>query len=131
MKTILDKGDYEALVLRALRHYLIDQDPGIEVDGKVRVDVVRLNATGPRHMVEILFREDARPGGVFGWRFPATEADDSGASWETAPRGEKQADVWATAFVLPNFIEELEAVGYGLPKEYDPDGITWVGDYQP
>ncbi len=134
----LTKSAYEGAVLASLRRYLIEQDPGLRYDGKITVEEVRLDTSGSVHMLEILFRDDARPRCLFGWRFPATEADadalegvEHPALWEEGVRGPEQADVWANAIVSTNLEEEVEAEGYGLPAECDPDGVTWFGDYLP
>jgi hypothetical protein len=138
MRARLSKGEYEALVVRTLRHYLIERDSGLRYDGKIQVEDVRLDTSGPEHMLELLFRDDARPECLFGWRFPATEADSDALegiehadAWEEGLRGHEQAEIWAGTFVLTNFEEQIEAVGHGLPPECDPDGVTWVGDYKP
>jgi hypothetical protein len=87
-------------------------------------------------MLEILFRDDARPECLFGWRYPATEADsdalegvDHPDTWEKSLRGAEQAEIWAVTFILTHFEEQIEAAGYGLPPECDPDGVTWVGSF--
>ena len=131
METRLNKAEYETHVLQTLRHRLIEQDPRVEGDGQLVVVDIRLDTSEPKHMVEMLLWDATRPERIFGWRFPATEADDSGVPWESAPRGREQAEAWAQAFILTNLAEELEAVGYGLPSEYNPNGITWFGDYKP
>lgn len=138
MSAKLTKREYEDHVVRALHRYLIERDPGISYDGKISVDAIRLDPSDPQHMVELLFRDGARPWCIFGWRFPATEADESphtGVSrptpWETGLRGPEQAEIWASTFVLTNFVEEVEAVGFGLPPECEADSVTWVGDYKP
>lgn len=135
----LTKSEYEDLVVRTLRHYLIERDPVLHYGGKVRVQDVRLDTSGPEHMLEILFRDDARPRCLFGWRFPATEADSDALEegiehpdpWEKGLRGPEQAEIWAGTFVFTNFEEQIEAAGHGLPPECDPDGVTWVGEYRP
>ncbi len=138
MRLRLTKTEYESLVLKKLHLRLIEQDPGLRYDGKIRVQDVRLETLEPDHLLEILFRDEARPRCLFGWRFPATEADAAAlegfehrARWEEGVRGPEQAEVWANTIVLTNFEEEIEAVGYGLPSECDPGDVTWVGDYKP
>ena len=134
----LTKSAYEAEVLAALRRYLIEQDPGLRYDGKITVEEVRLDTDLPVHMLEILLRDAARPRCLFGWRFPATEADvdalegvEHPALWEEGVRGPEQAEIWAGTFVRTNFEEEIEAAGHGLPSECDPESITWIGVYLP
>src|SRR5215210_4442057 len=98
----LTKTEYESLVLKTLHLRLIEQDPGLRYDGKIRVQDVRLATLEPDHMLEILLRDKARPRCLFGWRFPATEADadaqegvERPARWEEGVRGPKQAEGWA------------------------------------
>ena len=138
MGSNLTKSAYEGVVLVTLRRYLIEQDPGLRHAGKITVEEVRLDTSGPAHMLEILFRDDARRRCLFGWRFPATEADADAlerveypALWEEGVRGSEQAEIWAGTFVRTNLEEEIEAAGHGLPSECDPESITWVGAYQP
>ncbi len=133
----LTKSEYENLVVQRLHHYLIERDRGLFYDGKIRVEDIRLDASGPQHMLEIFFRDDARPRCLFGWRFPATELDtdvlegvEHPDPWEKGLRGSEQSEIWAGTFVLTNFEEQIEAAGLGLPTDCDPDGITWVGDYK-
>ena len=138
MEPRLTKSAYEGVVLAALRRYLIEQDPGLRYEGKITVEGVRLDTSGPVHMLEILFRDDARPRCLFGWRFPATEVDTDAlegvehpALWEEGVRGPEQAEIWAGTFVMTNFEEQIEAAGHGLPSECDPESITWIGAYLP
>jgi hypothetical protein len=130
MEPRLTKTEYESLVLRALHRRLIEQDPGLRYDEKIRVEDVRLDTSRPEHMLEILFRDDARPRCVFGWRFPATNIDQADPE-SMVPWGPEQAEIWANTFVLTNFEEQIQAAGLGLPSECDLDSITWVGDYKP
>jgi hypothetical protein len=84
----LTKSEYERVVIDALRHYLIERDSERRYEGKIRVEDIRLDTSVPEHMVEILFRDDARPECLFGWRYPATEADSD------ALEGIEHADAW-------------------------------------
>jgi hypothetical protein len=135
----LAKEEYEGLVVQTLRRSLIEQDPGLRYgDRKITIEDVRLDTSGATHMLEILLRDEARPGCLFGWRFPATEADSDELQgvgdpdrWKEGLRGPEQAEIWAGTFVVTNFVEEIEALGYGLPAECDPHAITWFGDDKP
>jgi hypothetical protein len=137
----LTKNEYEGLVLKALHRSLIDRNHGIRFEGKILVEEIRLDASrapSEASMLEILFRDEERPRCLFGWRFPATDADadaldgfEHRARWEEGVRGPEQAEGWANSIVLTNFEEKIEAVGYGLPAECDPRDITWVGAYKP
>jgi len=134
----LTKSEYENLVVQRLHHYLIERDRGLLYDGKIRVEDIWLDASRLVHMLEILFRDDARPRCLFGWRFPATELDsdvwegvEHPDPWEKGLRGPEQAEIWAGTFAITNFEEQIEAADLGLPTDCDPDGITWVGCYKP
>jgi hypothetical protein len=43
----------------------------------------------------------------------------------------QHAEFDAETFVLTSFVEQIGALGYGLPAECDPDEITWVGKCRP
>jgi hypothetical protein len=136
MGTQLTKSQYEGTVLRTLRHHLMKPGWEISYDGKIRVEAIELDTSGQASMLEILFRDDARPECLFGWRYPATEADSDALEsvehpepWEKGLRGTEQAEIWALTFVLTHFEEQIEAAGYGLPAECDSEGVTWVGSY--
>ena len=137
----LTKYEYEGLVLKALHRSLIERDHGLRFEGKILVEEIRLDAyraPSDASMLEVLFRDETRHGCLFGWRFPATDADadalegfEHQARWGEGVRGPEQAENWANTIALTNFEEEIEAVGYGLPSECDPGDVTWVGDYKP
>lgn len=119
-------------MLRTLRHHLTERDAGLRYDGKILVEDVRLDASGPEHMLEILFRDDACLKYLFGWRYPATEADSDALEegiehldlWEKGLREPEEAEIWASTFVLTNFEEQIEAAGHGLPPECDSEVIS-------
>lgn len=134
----LTKTEYEREVVDKLRFYLVERGWDIRHRGnKIVVEDVRLDGPGAVRMIAIFFREETRTECLFGWRYPATEADSDAmdddverpAPWEEGLRGAEQAEVWAVTFVLTHFQEQIEALGHGLPSECDPDGVTWVGDY--
>ena len=87
----LTKSEYEGVVLATLREYLIEQDPGLRYDGKFTVEGIRLVTSGPAHMLEILFRDDARPRCLFGWHLPATEKDADTLEGVEHPAGGRRA----------------------------------------
>jgi hypothetical protein len=135
MEVELNKAEYEAHVLGLLKDRLLGKDPRIEGDGTLKVEDVRLNTReGPYHLIEVFIRDSTRPECLFGWQFPATEADveDDPTPWAGVPggRGPEQAEVWAHAFALTRLQEQLEAEGYGLPDKCEPSdaGITWISD---
>lgn len=133
----LTKTEYERRVVDTLRHYLVEEGQDVRHEGnRIAVEEVRLERSGVVPMVEIMFREESRPRCLFGWRFPATEADSDSidpyverpAPWEEGLRGAEQAEIWAGTIALTNFVEQIEAVDLGLPPQCDPEGVTWVGD---
>ncbi len=131
MGSRLTVREYEDLVVGALRRHLIEETRWLRSEGwLIRVEDVGLSTSERERMLVILFRDDARPGCLFGWRFPSNderEADpEAKRSW-----GLPQAEVWAGTIVLTNFVEQIMAEGLGLPSECDPERTTWVGCYKP
>ena len=123
--------EYEGLVLDWLRRHLAEELLRLRIGGwGLRVEDVRLETSGHERMLAILLRDEARPECLFGWRFPSNDRSETDPearrSW-----GPEQAEVWANAIVLTNLEEEIMAVGYGLPSECAPEGVTWFGDYLP
>lgn len=130
MERRLTLGEYEDVMVRTLRYYLIEKGEISSVE-KIQVEEIRLNTSEPHHMLEIFFRDDGRPECLFAWRYPVTDLetpDDSAAIISSSP---EQAKANAETFVLMSLIEQIEAVDMGLPAECDPEGITWVGKYSP
>jgi hypothetical protein len=127
----LAKSEYESLVVQTLRYYLIERDPGLVCDGKIRVENVRLDTSGPVHMLEIFFRDDARPRCLFGWRFPATESDADALEgvepdpWEKGHREAHDAGVITGAGIEAWLEWEAEAFRYGV----DPDVHSAAGNF--
>ena len=75
---------------------------------------MELDLSGREHEVVILLRGLNRPGCLSGWRIPAVEphADPMGPeSWTTV--------VWA------NLEGDLQAIGYGLPRNCSSGVLTW------
>ena len=79
----MQNAEYERIVLRELRHILME--PGGQTEslerptathGGVRVEEVRLDASGPEHEIVLLFRDLARSRCLFGYRIEALEAPD-------------------------------------------------------
>jgi hypothetical protein len=131
MESGLTVREYELLVVSWLRQHLVEELGWLRDQGwMIWVEDVRLDVSEHERTVTILFRDDARPRCLFGWRFSSNderETDpDARRSW-----GPEQAEVWAGTIVLTNFEEQIVAEDLGLPSECDPEGITWVGRYQP
>lgn len=101
-----------------------------DVGRAIRVEDVRLEVSEDERMLSVLFRDEARPGCLFGWRFPSNDRSETDPearrSW-----GPEQAEAWAGTIVLTNLEEEILAEDLGLPSECDTEGVTWFGDYQP
>ena len=80
----------------------------------VRVESVELDVSRREHEVVILLRDLNRPGCLFGWRTPAIE-----------PQADPMdPELWTTV-VWANLEEDLQAIGYGLPRSCSPGVITW------
>jgi len=131
MESGLTVREYEGLVLGWLRQHLQERLSWLRSEGwMIWVEDVRLDVSEHERVMTILFRDGARPQCLFGWRFPSNDTEETDpearGSW-----GPPQAEVWAGTIILTNFEEQIMAEGLGLPPECDPEGITWVGRYQP
>lgn len=132
----IEREAYERRVLAMLRRELIDRDPGLEHGGnRIVVEDVRLEESVWPHRVHILFREEARPWCLFGFTANAVEngkdTDPTSDTIDIDPSlGYSEPKEWANIFVVTLFEEQVEALGYGLPEDCDPEGITWVDDYR-
>jgi hypothetical protein len=72
MEAGLTVREYEALVLSWLRHHLTEEHKRLRGEGwMIQVEDVRLDVSERERMLVILFRDDARPQCLFGWRFPS------------------------------------------------------------
>jgi hypothetical protein len=121
---------YEGEVLGWLRKHLVETLSWLRREGwMIRVEGVRLDVSEDERMVVILFRDEARPQCLFGWRFPSNDEEETDPEVRRA-WGPPQAEAWVS-IVLTNFEEQIMAEGHGLPSECDPESITWVGDYKP
>jgi hypothetical protein len=123
------KESYEQRLLteaRALlmREWTVEPDDGSAytrrgVSEHGSVDDVGLDGEGPDTALVVLFRCDARPGRVFGWRVPV---------WPTSPPDDPdEGTPEGSAFILSVNLPELIDHPDRLPA-YDPDarGITWI-----
>jgi hypothetical protein len=118
----LERAEYEDRVLAWFERYVLAGDPGISHRGnEIYIEDVRLEKPGTgESLVIILFRESSRPECLFGRRAPAVEPG-YGAQGFHGP------EVWA-GLVWTHLEEDVMAVGYGLPDECDPGGVTWIGE---
>lgn len=132
----IERETYERRVLAALWAELVERDPGLEHAGNgIVVEDVRLEKSEWPHRVHILFREESRPRCLFGLTALAVEKgrdpDPTSDTIVIDPSlGYSEPEEWASVFVVTRFMEQVEAVGYGLPEECDPEGITWVDDHR-
>jgi hypothetical protein len=131
MRDEITVSEYEGLVLGVLRRELMEEPSWLRSEGyMIRVEDVRLDAAERERMAVVLFRDEARPRCLFGWRFPSNDESETDPD-ARRPWGLPQAEVWAGTIVLTNFEEQIVAGDLGLPSECDPGGITWVGAYKP
>jgi len=82
---------------------------------RVFVEDVRLDAAGPEHALIVLLRDGSRPGCLFGWRWPM------GPEWSDA----SLEDPYFPAMIATANLGESLIGGPGLPRECDPETITW------
>ena len=128
----IPREEYEQRVLRKLRQELMEGEPFVEEGGRIKIEDVRLDTSGPLHKVHILFREVARPECLFGYWFEAVE-------WEKESEDPVVLDPqegcwgpesWAGTMIVTNFEEQIDAAGFGIPSDCDPEIITWVNGHQ-
>ena len=132
-----DREDYENRVVAALRDEFVEHDAGLDFRGKkIIVEDVKIDRSAPRHLVHILFREESRLECLFGFSEIAVEGE-----WEPDPSTDAIVidpaegysggpEQYASIYVATYFMEQVEAVGHGLPPDCDPEEITWVTDYR-
>ena len=102
---------------------------------RVTVERVEIDGSGLPRRVSILFREESRPGCLFGFQCVAVEPE-----WDPDPssdaividptQGYWKPEEWAGVLVSTYFMEQVEALGHGLPPECDPETVTWVTGYR-
>jgi hypothetical protein len=136
------RKDYEERVLATLRREFIEDAPKLEGDAAlthkgnlVTVEEIGIDASEPRRRVYFLFREESRPECLFGFHWVAVEME-----WDPDPSSEEITidpskgywgpEVYASTLVATYFMEQVEALGHGLPPDCDSEGITWVTGYR-
>jgi hypothetical protein len=103
MEAGLTVREYEDLVLSWLRHHLTEEHKRLRSEGwMIQVEDVRLDVSERERMLVILFRDDARPQCLFGWRFPSNDTEETDPEVRSS-RGPEQAEIWANTFDLTNF----------------------------
>ena len=93
---------------------------------------VRLETRASPHRVQMLFREVARPGCLFGFRATAVGDEEEPAAYPIvlgAEGGYWGPEEWASTIVVTHFEEQVAAFDLGLPPDCDPDATTWVNGY--
>ena len=127
---------YERRGVETLRREYIEADPDLTHEGNpVTVEGVEIDGSGLPRRVSILFREEFRPGCLFGFQCVAVEP-----KWDPAPSSETIVidpsqgywgpEGWAGVLVSTYFMEQVEALGHGLPPECHPETVTWVTGYR-
>lgn len=132
----ISRKTYERRVVEMLCKEYIEAHPDLTHRGN-RVTVERVEIAGsslPRR-VSILFREESRPECLFGFQCVAVEPEwDPDPSSDTIVIDPSQGywgpEEWAGVLVSTYFMEQVEALGHGLPPACDPETITWVTGYR-
>jgi hypothetical protein len=94
--------------LSALRDAKEDELARLEIES---VEVAEDDDNGVH--VAVLFRDPARPGRRFGWRW----------SWTDRPKPDEVA--FAAGVLAVNLEEDIVSEQYGLPEVCADDGVTW------
>ncbi len=105
----------------------------MEEGGRIKIEDVRLDTSGPLHQVHVLFREVVRPECLFGYWAEAVEWEEQSSEDPIVldpVEGYWGPEDWAGTILVTNFEEQVEALGLGLPPRCDPEGITWVNGYR-
>lgn len=116
-------------MLEGLRGYFLNRDePYRSVHGNVeqcvRVGSVELDVSGEDHEIVILMRGLRRPECVFGRRQPAVEPGDLEETLRHFDSLRDAAEIYVTIF-WAGIEGDIQAIGYGLPKECTPGVINW------
>jgi hypothetical protein len=102
--------EYEAL--RLARERFLGWRPG-----EAEVTDIRLDGKHPETLLVVVFTHRARPGCVFGFRFPLElgELDDHSVD-----------PAMAVEISVINADEKIDAVDLGLPRDCQVGQVTWV-----
>ncbi len=116
-------------MLEGLRSYFLNRDePYRSVHGNVeqcvRVESVDLDVSGEDHEIVILMRDLKRPECVFGRRQPAVEPGDFEETLRHFDSLRDAAEICVT-ISWAGIEGDIQAIGYGLPKECTPGVINW------
>ena len=88
--------------------------------GEVTVEDVGLDGSYPDTAVVVIVRDQSRPHCRFGFRIPLWAEGTPNPHWHTP-----EELAWRTMLGLE---EMIQPIGWGLPDECDPQGITWAYD---
>ena len=118
---------YEQRVLIWLRQELGEYPPaGPSGKGIIVEDIHLEKGESEGDDIVILFREAERPHCLFGFRMFAREPVAPGQQWKEKEDPEGRAPIGHGTVIYGNLMEQLQAADMGLPKDCDPDGITWI-----
>jgi len=132
----ISRENYERRVVETLRQEYVEADHNLTHKGnRVIVERVEIDGSGLPRRVSILFREESRPGCLFGFQCTAVAPewylDPSSDTVVVDPsQGYWRPEEWAGVLVSTYFMEQVEALGHGLPPECDPETVTWVTGYR-
>jgi hypothetical protein len=129
----IKRDEYERRVLCKLREMLLEEESLVEREGRIEVEDVRLDTSGPLHQVHILFRDPSRPECLFGYWAEALEEETDPLSDHIVLnplKGYWGPEDWANMIIVTHFEEQVDAVGLGLPPDCDSEAITWINNYR-
>lgn len=133
----MDPAGFAERVRRAVAGRLLRERPPEEpprwLEGWPGITVVDVRVEGTQPLIDlvVLFRAEARPRCLFGYRWTdiwtraATDQEQ-----ESEPEPDEQAIVSFVRLFLINLEEQIEADDLGLPADCEPDGITWINGYR-
>lgn len=127
--------------MAALRREFIEDAPNLEgaalthKGNLAAVEDIGMDASEPSRRINFPFREESRPECMFGFHAVAVEGE-----WDPDPFADRvtidlsdefcEPEVYASNLVATRFLEQVEAVGRGLPPDCGPGGITRVTGYR-
>lgn len=112
----VDRNEFGRRVLQELRGTFLDKGSrvGRETD-RILVEDVYLDEIDPEYPLVVLLRDESRPECLFGYCWPLE------LEWSADPL----QDPYFPAMLTAANLRETLVGGPGLPRDCDPDGITW------
>lgn len=112
----MDRNEFGRRVLQELRGAFLDKGSrvGRETD-LILVEDVYLDELDPEYPLVVLLRDESRPECLFGYRWSLKP------EWSADPLQDPYFPAMLTAVNL----RETLIGGPGLPRDCDPDSITW------